>query len=152
MPKEKREEELTMKTSDEQARLVRFSITVPEDLLNEFESGYYSENHGNRSEAIRNLMRGYVSNERWKSENQKIFATVTIVYDHHIPELAGKLTEAQHDCGDVILCSTHVHINHATCLECVIMKGFSGEIQKFITALKNIRGIKSFNVNVSSEI
>ena len=77
MPKEKREEELTMKTSDEQARLVRFSITVPEDLLNEFESGYYSENHGNRSEAIRNLMRGYVSNERWKSENQKIFATVS---------------------------------------------------------------------------
>jgi len=141
-----------MKTSDGQSRLVRFSITVPEDLLNEFEGGYYSENHGNRSEAIRALMRGYVSNGRWKSENQKIFATVTIVYDHHAPELAGKLTEAQHDCGDVILCSTHVHVNHATCLECVIMKGFSGEIRKFITALKNIRGIKSFNVNVSSEI
>ena len=132
--------------------LIRFSVTIPEDLLNEFESDYYSENRANRSEAIRNLMRGYVSNERWKSENQKIFATVTIVYDHHIPELAGKLTEAQHDCGDVILCSTHVHINHETCLECVITKGFSNEIQKFIAALKNIRGIKSLNVNVSSEI
>ena len=132
--------------------LIRFSVTVPEDLLNEFESEYFSENRENRSEAIRNLMRGYISNERWKTGNKKIFATVTIVYDHHIPELTGKLTEAQHDCGEIILCSTHVHINHETCLECVITKGFSNEIQKFITALKNIRGIKSLNVNVSSEI
>ena len=132
--------------------LVRFSVTVPEDLLNEFESEYFSENRENRSEAIRNLMRGYISNERWKSGNKKIFATITIVYDHHIPELAGKLTEAQHDCGEIILCSTHVHINHQTCLECIITKGFSNEIQKFIAALKNIRGIKSLNVNVSSEI
>ena len=133
-------------------KLVRFSVTVPEDLLNEFESGYYSENHENRSEAIRGLMRGYISNVRWKTGNKKIFATVTIVYDHHISELTAKLTEAQHDCGDVILCSTHVHINHTTCLECVIMKGFSDEIRKFESALKNIRGIKSFNINFSSEI
>ncbi|MBR2209670.1 MAG: nickel-responsive transcriptional regulator NikR [Synergistaceae bacterium] len=132
--------------------LIRFSVTIPEDLLNEFESDYYSENRANRSEAIRNLMRGYISNERWKAGNKKVFATVTIVYDHHIPELAGKLTEVQHDCGEIILCSTHVHINHETCLECVITKGFSNEIQKFIAALKNIRGIKSLNVNVSSEV
>ena len=138
--------------NDNSSKLIRFSVTVPEDLLNEFESDYYSENRDNRSEAIRNLMRAYISNERWKTGNKKIFATVTIVYDHHIPELASKLTEVQHDCGEIILCSTHVHINHTTCLECVITKGFSNEIQKFITALRNIRGIKSLNLNVSSEI
>ena len=141
-----------MQTHNDSGKLVRFSITVPEDLLNEFESEYYSENRENRSEAIRNLMRSYVANERWKTGNKKIFATVSIVYDHHIPELTGKLTAAQHDCGEIIICSTHVHINHSTCLECVITKGFSNEIQKFIAALKDIRGIKSINVNVSSEI
>ena len=141
-----------MQTQNDSGKLVRFSITVPEDLLNEFESEYYSENRENRSEAIRNLMRNYVANERWKTGNKKIFATITIVYDHHIPELTGKLTAAQHDCGEIIICSTHVHINHSTCLECVITKGFSNEIQKFIAALKDIRGIKSINVNVSSEI
>ncbi len=141
-----------MQTQNDSGKLVRFSITVPEDLLNEFESEYYSENRENRSEAIRNLMRSYVANERWKTGNKKIFATVSIVYDHHIPELTGKLTAAQHDCGEIIICSTHVHINHSTCLECVITKGFSNEIQKFIAALKDIRGIKSINVNVSSEI
>ena len=141
-----------MPKQNDTSKLVRFSVTIPEDLLNEFENEYYSENRENRSEAIRNLMRSYVAGERWKTGNKEIFATVTIVYDHHMPELTGKLTAAQHDCGGIIICSTHVHITHTTCLECVITKGLSSEIQKFIAALKNIRGIKSLNVNVSSEI
>ena len=73
-------------------KLIRFSITVPEDLLNEFEGSCYAENRENRSEAIRNLMRGYVSSERWKSNTGEVCAIVSIVYDHHINELTRKLT------------------------------------------------------------
>ena len=141
-----------MQTPNDTGRLVRFSITVPENLLAEFESSYYLDSRDNRSEAVRNLMREYISRERWKLGNREIFATITITYDHHLPELTGKITAAQHDCGDIIICSTHVHINHTTCLECVITKGLSDEIKKFIEALKNIRGVKSVNVNVSAEI
>lgn len=132
--------------------LVRFSITVPEDLLKEFETEYYAQNRANRSEAVRTLMREYVCGERWRCSSGEVCATVTIVYDHHLPELTRSLTAAQHDSGDVIICSTHVHLNHETCLECVITKGNSQEIQKFVEALRNIRGIKSLSVNVTSEI
>ena len=138
--------------NDEREKLTRFSITVPEELLNEFEKSYYSEHRKNRSVAVQSLMREYIARERWRGNTGEIYATITIVYDHHLPELTGKLTAAQHDCGDVILCSTHVHINHATCLECVITKGLAEDIQKFIETLKNIRGIKSLNVNVASEL
>ena len=137
---------------DEREKLIRFSITVPENLLCEFEKYYYTENRDNRSEAVRSHMRSYVAGERWKCSDGEIFATVTIVYDHHLPELTRKLTMAQHDNGDVIICSTHVHINHETCLECIITKGLSNQIQRFTETLKDIRGIKSVNVNVTSEI
>ena len=140
---------MTRTTND---KLIRFSITVPENLLNEFESGYYAENMPNRSDAVRNLMRAYVSSERWKADNKEICAVITIIYDHHINELTGKLTAAQHDNGGVIICATHVHLNHDSCLECIITKGLAGEIQKFIDALKHIRGIKSLNFNISTEI
>ena len=133
-------------------KLIRFSITIPEDLLKEFESSYYTENRENRSEAVRNLMRNYISSERWKNNNREVYATITIIYDHHLPELTRKLTAAQHDNGDVIICSQHVHLNHETCLECIITKGLSEDIEKFIEALKDIRGIKSLNFNVSAEI
>ena len=132
--------------------LVRFSITVPEDLLTEFEASYYTDHRANRSEAVRNLMRSYIAGERWKSNNKEIYATVTVVYDHHLPELTRNLTAAQHDYGEVIICSTHVHLNHETCLECIITKGLANDIKSFIEALKKIRGVKSLNVNVSSSL
>ena len=136
----------------ESEKLVRFSVTVPEGLLAEFESSYYAENRENRSEAVRNLMRGYISGERWRCSGGEVCATVTIVYDHHLPEVTRNLTAAQHDSGDVIICATHVHLNHFTCLECVITKGLSQDIQAFIDALRKIRGIKSLNVNVTAEL
>ena len=133
-------------------QLVRFSITIPEGLLSEFEESYYAENRANRSEAVRNLMREYISSERWRCSEGEVCATVTIVYDHHLPEVTRKLTAAQHDSGEVIICSTHVHLNHETCLECVITKGLAQDIQSFIEALRMIRGIKSLNVNVTAEL
>lgn len=132
--------------------LIRFSITVPEELLSEFETEYYAANRENRSEAVRSLMREYLSRERWRCSEGEICATVTIVYDHHLPEVTRSLTSAQHDSGDVIICSTHVHLSHHTCLECVITKGNSQEIQKFVDSLRKIRGIKSLCVNVTTEI
>ncbi|MBQ3446744.1 MAG: nickel-responsive transcriptional regulator NikR [Synergistaceae bacterium] len=133
-------------------KLVRFSITVPEDLLSEFETAYYAENRPNRSESVRSLMREYLSGERWRCSGGEICATITIVYDHHLPEITRSLTSAQHDSGDVIICATHVHLNHHTCLECVITKGNSQDIQKLVEALRKIRGIKSLSVNVTTEI
>ena len=130
-------------------KLIRFSITVPEKLLEEFENNFQDSN---RSEHIRDLMRQRVVSERWKSGNKKIFATVTIVYDHHTPELARNITAVQHDNGDVILCSTHVHINHTTCLECIITKGNAQDINAFIESLQNIKGIKSLSFSLASEL
>ncbi len=132
--------------------LIRFSITISAELLSEFEASYYENHRVNRSEAVRSLMREYVSGERWRLSEGEICATVTIIYDHHLPELTRSLTSAQHDSGDVIICSTHVHLSHTSCLECIITKGNSQEIQKFVDALRKIRGIKSLSVNVTAEI
>ena len=132
--------------------LVRFSITVPEELLSEFESSYYENHRANRSDAVRSLMREYVSGERWRLSEGEICATVTIIYDHHLPELTRNLTAVQHDSGDVIICSTHVHLSHTSCLECIITRGNSQDIQKFADDLRKIRGIKSLSINVTAEI
>ena len=134
--------------------LTRFSITIPEELLSEFEQNYYSDHkRENRSEAIRFLMRQYISGERWKyDDNKEVCASVTIIYDHHIPELMRKLTAAQHDYGNVIICSTHVHLSHSSCLECIITKGLAHEIKNFINTLRDIRGIKSLNTNITAEV
>lgn len=137
---------------NEDDKLIRFSVTIPESLLSEFEASYYAENLPNRSEAVRSLMRSYISSERWRCSEGEVCATITIVYDHHLPDVTRQLTAAQHDYGQVIICSTHVHLSHSVCLECVITKGQAQEIQALIEALRKIRGINSLSVNVTAEL
>ena len=130
-------------------KLARFSITMPEPLLEEFDQHIQSSGRRNRSEAFRKLMRRYIAEEQWRAaadsgqKDGEVYGTATLVYDHHLPNLTRKLTGVQHDHGQVILCTTHVHVDHDTCLECIVMRGVPSEVQKFLEALKTIRGIKS---------
>ena len=137
------------KKSRKRETLARFSITMPEPLLQELDQRIQNSGRKNRSEAFRTLLRRYIAEEKWRAaagsgqEGGEVYGTVTLVYDHHQPNLTRKLTGVQHDHGQVILCTTHVHVDHDTCLECIVMRGSPAEVQKFLEALKTIRGIKS---------
>ena len=131
-------------------KLVRFSVTMPESLFSEFEQRVRRSGRKNRSEALRFLVRRYLAEERWRGDEGEVYGTVTLVYNHHTPGLTGGLTETQHRHGDVILCSTHVHVDGDTCLECVLLRGGSTRIQSFIEALRRIRGIKSLESVITS--
>ena len=140
-----------MTKETKRVRLARFSITIPEPLLEEFDRNLQESGKSNRSEAFRKLMRRHITEEQWQAakdsgqEEGEVYGTVTLVYDHHLPDLTRKLTGVQHDHGEMILCATHVHINHDTCLECIVMKGMPSKLQEFIEALENLRGIKSLD-------
>lgn len=129
--------------------LVRASVAVPEDLLTEFDRHVGDEGRENRSEAVRSLMRRHIAEERWRGEGE-VYGTVTLVYDHHVPDLAQKLIDAQHDHGEVVLCSAHAHVAHDLCIECVIVSGAASKIQDLCDALRGIRGLESVETAISS--
>jgi CopG family nickel-responsive transcriptional regulator len=52
----------------------------------------------NRSEAVQDLMRAQLVSEEADS-NKVIAGTLTIIYDHHQPNLTEKLVEARHHAG-----------------------------------------------------
>jgi CopG family nickel-responsive transcriptional regulator len=68
--------------------------------------------------------------------------TLTLVYDHHIPNLSEKLTDVQHCAGAMILAATHVHLDHHYCLEVIIMKGKSKELQAVADGILALRGVE----------
>jgi CopG family transcriptional regulator, nickel-responsive regulator len=82
--------------------------------------------------------------------NKEIAATLTIVDDHHRPNLAEKLVEVQHHEGEQMLASTHVHLDHNNCLEVVIMKGRSGSIRDLAIRSLSLRGAKHGQLVISS--
>jgi CopG family nickel-responsive transcriptional regulator len=75
-------------------------------------------------------------------QNKVIAPTLTMVYDHHRPNLSERLTEIQHQDHTQVLAATHVHLDHNNCLEVVIMKGRSSELRKIADQILSLRGVK----------
>ena len=122
--------------------LARFGISIDQRLLQQFDVLIGEKGYVNRSEAIRDLIRGSLVEAQWNREEVELVGTVTLVYDHHTRDLADKLTEHQHSHHDAIISSLHVHLDAHNCLEVVVLKGQAGTVKRLADELIGTKGVK----------
>lgn len=122
-------------------KLVRFGISLEEELLRNFDKYIKDKEYQNRSEAIRDLIRGEFVKKEW-SGNKEVAGIITLVYNHHKRELVNKLTDIQHDFHQLVISGQHIHLDHNNCLETVVVKGKSKEVEKLAYKMKSIKGVK----------
>jgi CopG family nickel-responsive transcriptional regulator len=123
------------------SELVRFSVSLEADLLDEFDQYCREGSFATRSEAIRQLLRETLTNHAWQSDAQDAVATLTIVYDHHRTHLNERLLELQHRHIDMVVSTMHVHLDHDNCLEVIVLRGGAGVLQKVASELRGLKGI-----------
>ena len=73
-----------------------------------------------------------------------------MIYDHHTGNLNDKLLNLQHDHTKEILVTTHIHIDHHNCLEVLILKGNSNNLQNLTNSIKSLKGIKNVKLVITS--
>ena len=129
--------------------LVRTGLSLERELLEKFDTAINRKGYLNRSEAIRDLIREHLV-EKAVEDNKVVVATLTMVYDHHQPNLSAKLIEAQHAASSKVLAATHVHLDHHHCLEVVILKGRSGEVRGLADRILSLRGVKHGELTVTA--
>ncbi|MBB5020734.1 nickel-responsive transcriptional regulator NikR [Desulfurispira natronophila] len=129
------------------AKLVRFGVSLDEQLLKRFDKRIQRKRYTNRSEAIRDLIRQELVMEQWQQDGQSVAAAITMVYDHHQRGLVGDLMEIQHDYHDLILSSQHIHLDHNHCLEVIVTKGSPSRLEELHSRLQAQRGV--FHVGLS---
>lgn len=123
-------------------KITRFGVSIEPDLLKKFDKMIKNEGYTNRSEAIRDIIRKDLIEEKNKNPDEETIGTLTMVYDHHVGCLTNRLLDLQHDHTKEILVSTHIHIDHNNCLEVLVLKGKTGKIQKLADNIKSLKGIK----------
>lgn len=127
----------------EQDSIIRFSVSLQQNLLDELDSRIIRNGYSSRSELVRDMIREKLVEDNW--ENQTLdssIAVLVIVYDHHQRELNQKMIDVQHHNTAAILCNTHVHIDNHNCLETIILKGSPSEIQKLSLEIGGLKGVK----------
>jgi len=127
----------------------RFTMSLEDKLANQFDEFIKDKGYSNRSEAMRDLIRDKLEEERLKKEQEGYcVATLSYVYNHHASELAAKITSAQHDHHDLTMSSMHVHLDHDNCLETVILRGQTKQVQAFAENVMAVRGVRHGSVHM----
>ena len=129
---------------------VRFGISLDEKLLESFDQLIEQKSYMNRSEAIRDLIRASLVEERLGSEDQEAVGTVTLVYNHHVRQLSERLTGMQHEYHHNVLSTLHVHLDHDHCLEVLVLKGKASIVQRVADALIATRGVKHGRLTITA--
>ena len=123
------------------SEIVRFSISLEDDLLDQFDRYCRQQQFATRSEAIRQLLRDTLTKHAWVGDSEDAAGTLTIIYDHHRPPLRKRLLKLQHDHHELVVATLHVHLTHDLCLEVIVLRGPSADLQKMASHLGGLRGV-----------
>lgn len=132
------------------SNIERVGVSLDKELLGRFDVLIAGMGYGNRSEAIRDLIRDKLSQEQLADPAANAVAGIFLVYDHHSTTLTNKLLHLQHDHVLDIVASTHIHLDHHNCLEIIIVKGKVKKIQALADKMASLKGVKLSKTNMIS--
>ena len=124
------------------SELIRFGVSMDGRLLSRFDQLIAEKGYSNRSEAIRDLIRGELVEQSWGEDDEETVGTITLVYDHEMGDLTERLIDYQHQVHGAVISSIHVHLDEHNCLEVLVVKGKGREIRKVAERLIGTRGVK----------
>lgn len=124
------------------AKIRRFGVSIETELLEKFDILLEKIGYKKRSEAIRDLIRERLVSEEWEEEDRETVGILGLVYDHETRELTENLTRIQHKHINLIVSSTHIHLDHHNCLEVIILRGKSLLLKKISDELLSTRSVK----------
>ncbi|MFH1437935.1 MAG: nickel-responsive transcriptional regulator NikR [Pseudomonadota bacterium] len=141
----------TTKKTKPSSGVERFGVSIEKQLLEKFDGLIRRRKYRNRSEAIRDLMRSALIEEEWRGGKKDVMGLISLLYDHHTRLLQSKLTKIQHDHHLKIVSTLHVHMDHRSCLEVMVVRGSAAEIQSLANRLISVRGVKHGKVIATSK-
>ena len=128
------------------SNVIRFGVSLDADLLKKFDKLNKQVGYSSRSEAIRDLIRDRLVEKEWKDEDKETVGILGLVYSHESRELTENLTRVQHQYVDVVVSSTHIHLDRHNCLEVIILKGKNKIIRRIADELISTRSVKHGDV------
>ncbi len=129
--------------------LKRFSISMEGNLLRKFDHLVTLKGYENRSEAVRDLVRKEIIHQSYDNSEQFIAGSILLFYNHHHRNLLKEMTEIQHEKHNLILATTHFHLDHGSCLEIIVVKGKVKDIRELSHQLTSLKGVDYGNFTVA---
>jgi CopG family nickel-responsive transcriptional regulator len=129
----------------------RFTISLDENLATAFDALIKDRGYATRSEAVRDILRTHLQHNRVQRDAKgSCVANLSYVYNHHERELSERLASVQHAHHDLTISTMHAHLDHAQCIETVMLKGPVSQVRQFAEAIIAERGVRHGQLNLVS--
>jgi len=121
----------------------RLSVSLPSALVKEFDSVWRSMQYTNRSKAVHDALRNFISDHRWTQEEaEELMGAIVLLYYLDKPGLLNRITEIQHKFESIISSTMHVHLTKDKCLEIIAVKGNAKNAKSLAQELMAKKGVK----------
>jgi CopG family nickel-responsive transcriptional regulator len=130
--------------------VARISVSLNRTLLRKLDRMVREKGYDNRSLAIAGMVADSLVEHQQELGDVEAVGTVTLVYDHHKPNVQETLTELQHDHLHNIISSLHVHLDHHNCLEVLVVRGKASAIRSLADRVIGAKGVKHGKLSITT--
>jgi CopG family nickel-responsive transcriptional regulator len=131
-------------------KVARFSISLPESLLDELDAMVASRGFQSRSQAVAALARDGLVEFASEIGTGSVAGTISLVYDYRKKDLQARLAEIQHRYYLLIVSSMHVHLENHNYLEVLLVQGPANELRKLTDELVTCKGVKNGRLSLTA--
>lgn len=123
---------------------MRTSLNIPQEVLDTFDDTWQEEGFESRSRAAREAIHEYIERHNTLEDiDGEAVAAIAFDYEHTL--VIGELHDIQHEFGDVIETTHHMH-QGGWCLETVFCNGDAEQIRKLVYRLRDFDAVGRVNV------
>jgi CopG family transcriptional regulator, nickel-responsive regulator len=126
----------------------RIGVSLENKLLAEFDKFISGKGYKNRSEAIRDLIREHLSQQKLEHKKTPAIGAIFLVYDHHTAHISSVFKKLQHHKPIKTISSIHVYIDRHNCLEILLIRGLACDINTLGEKMISLRGVKHGYINL----
>ncbi len=121
--------------------VARFSVSLDGELFARFDRLVKGEGYPTRSEAVKALI-GDALTRQTAQRGGVVAGAVGLLYDHHRGAAVRRLMAIQHDFGELVVSTQHIHLDHHHCLELVVVRGEMAAVRRLVAKLKSVKAVQ----------
>jgi CopG family nickel-responsive transcriptional regulator len=131
------------------AKVKRFSVSLPPNLVEEFNETWRKMRYDNRSKAIHDAIRTFITEVQWmKQESGFVVGVVLVLYYLDKPKLVEEVTALQSRFKGIVVTIQQLYVEENKMLSVINVKGDVAEIKRLTQELMSMKGVKQVKASL----
>lgn len=132
--------------------VTRFSVSLPEELLDRLDAVVNVRGLPSRSHAIAEMIQQYLLDHQEAQGDQLVAGVITVVYTNERQQLRGKLHDIQRRYLKEVISSQHVFLEDDQSLEALLVQGPGETLQALVDELTACKGVSTVKLAITAAL